>query len=95
LVFSHHEFGGRLPFQNIGGKVFGQADKLARGENIGYLNGLVKTDHLGNGSGFDPDQEEGPSNAHHGGGGPYLKIFFLEFQQVLGEHPDLSKVHFE
>jgi len=44
---------------------------------------------------FDPDQEQGPSNAHHGGGGPNLKVLFLELQQILGKYPDLSEVHLE
>jgi len=69
---------------------------LVRSEDVGDLNDILKTDDLGNLTGLvDPDQENGPSNPYHGGRGSYLKILFLEFQQVLGKHPHLSDVHLE
>ena len=64
--------------QDVGGKVFGQEDKLVGCEDIGYLNSLIQTDDLGNCLGLYPDQEKGTANAHHGGRGSYLKIFLFE-----------------
>jgi hypothetical protein len=67
-----------------------------RREDVGDLNHIFKAEDLGNGAGFvDPDQEQGPSNPHHGGRGSYLKVLLFEFQQVLGKYPDLSDIHLE
>ena len=71
-------FGRAFPFEDVGGKVFGQSDKLVRCEDIGYLNSPIQADDIGDGAGFDPDQEKGASNTYHGGRGSYLKIFLFE-----------------
>ncbi len=96
MTFIHqNRLGRRLPFEDVGGKVFGQADKLVWCEDIGYVNSLIKTDDLGNCLGLYPDQEKGASNTHHGGRGSYLKGLFLELQQVFGKYPDFSEIYLE
>ena len=96
MIFIHQDwFGWRFSFQNVGGKILGQTDEFVRGEYIGYLNSFIETDDIGNRIRFDPDQEKGASNTHHGGGGSYLKIFLFELQQVFGKYPDFSEIHLE
>jgi len=95
LLGQQDRHGGVISFQDVGGEILGQVDILLRREDVGDLNHIFETDHLGNCVGLDPYQEEGPPNPHHRGRGPYLKILFLELQEVLGKDPDLSQVHLE
>ena len=87
--------GRPLPFRDLGAKALGHEDKLVRSEDVGDLNDIFKTNHLGHHSGQDPYEKDGPTDACHRGRGPDLKIPFFELQEVPGKYPDLANVHRE
>ena len=68
---------------------------MRRIELIADIQHTLKTDDFGNGLILYPDHVNSAANADNGRGGFHLKGIFLKFQQVFGEHFELSHRHLE